>query len=303
MRAGAAARHLARMSPGEGVLLLAALISSGAEAWGTPAIAAIGQALRDPGPAVDYDWRAEAYAEARERGLPHVASLFLAPGPRRAFVEPRDKADPVAAVRLIAALARHVDAEARAAHTAVGQALVGPDAALLYEHLAEVYAVAATEELLEVTSLLVAPPAVREWVAPRDKADARLSRLTLGHKKTLARTHRDPDLLARLAAEGDPSVIRELLRNPLVTETVAARIAARRPVRPEALRALHEDPRFRNRVAVRRALARNPFVETEIALHILPTLPARLVEEIAGDGTLHPVVREAARRLLAERGG
>jgi hypothetical protein len=225
MRAGAAARHLARMSPGEGVLLLAALISSGAEAWGTPAIAAIGQALRDPGPAVDYDWRAEAYAEARERGLPHVASLFLAPGPRRAFVEPRDKADPVAAG------------------------------------------------------------------------------LTLGHKKSFARLRRDPDLLARLAAEGDPSVIRELLRNPLVTETVAARIAARRPVRPEALRALHEDPRFRNRVAVRRALARNPYVETEIALHILPTLPARLVEEIAGDGTLHPVVREAARRLLAERGG
>jgi hypothetical protein len=223
MRAGAAARHLARMSPGEGVLLLAALVSSGAEAWGTPAIAAIGQALRDSGSAVGYDWRAAAYAEARERGLPHVASLFLAPGPRRTFVEPRDKADPVAAG------------------------------------------------------------------------------LTLGHKKSFARLRRDPDLLARLAAEGDPSVIRELLRNPLVTETVAARIAARRPVRPEALRALHEDPRFRNRMAVRRALARNPYVETEIALHILPTLPGQLVEEIAEDGTLHPAVREAARRLVAGR--
>jgi hypothetical protein len=223
MRAGAAARHLARMSAGESVLLLAALVSSGAEAWGTPAIAAIGQALRDPGSALGYDWRAATYAEAREQGLPHVASLFLSPGPRRAFVEPRDKADPVAAG------------------------------------------------------------------------------LTLGHKKSFARLRRDPDLLARLAAEGDPSVIRELLRNPLVTETVAARIAARRPVRPEALRALHEDPRFRNRVAVRQALARNPYVETEIALHILPTLPARLVEEIAGDGTLHPAVRESARRILAER--
>jgi hypothetical protein len=223
MRAGAAARHLAGMPPTEGVLLLAALVSSGAEAWGTPAIAAIGQALGDPSSAIGYEWRAAAYAEARERGLPHVATLFLAPAPRRAFVEPRDKADPVTAG------------------------------------------------------------------------------LTLGHKKSFARLRRDPDLLARLAAEGDPSVIRELLRNPLVTETVAARIAARRPVRPEALRALHEDPRFRNRVAVRRALARNPYVETDIALHILPTLPARLVEEIAGDGTLHAAVREAARRLLAER--
>ena len=223
MRAGSAARQLARMSPGDGVVLLAALVSSGAQEWGTPAIAAVGQALRDPASAIDYEWRAAAYAEARDRDLAHVASLFLAPGPLRAYPEPRDKADPAVA------------------------------------------------------------------------------RLTLGHKKSFARLRRDPDLLARLAAEGDPSVLRELLRNPLVTETVAARIAARRPVRPEALRALHEDPRFRNRPAVRRALARNPYVETEIALHILPTLSAGLVEEIAGDGTLHPVIREAARLLLAER--
>jgi len=225
MRAGSAARQLSRMSPGDAVLLLAALVSAGAEAWGTPAIAAVGQALRDPASAIDYEWKAAAYAEARERGLPHIASLFLAPGPRRTFEEPRDKADPAVA------------------------------------------------------------------------------RLTLGHKKSFARLRRDPDLLARLAAEGDPSVLRELLRNPLVTESVAARIAARRPVRPEALRALHEDPRFRNRAMVRRALARNPYVETEIALHILPTLPAGLIREIADDGTLHPAVREAARRLVAERGG
>lgn len=224
MRAGSAARQLACMEPAEGVLLLAALVSSGARAWGTPAIAAVGQALRDPASAIDYEWRSAAYAEARERNLPHVAFLFLAPGPLRAYEEPRDKADPAVA------------------------------------------------------------------------------RITLGHKKSFARLRRDPDLLARLAAEGDPSVLRELLRNPLVTETVAARIAARRPIRPEALRALHEDPRFRNRVLVRRALARNPFVETEIALHILPTLPSGLVREVAEDGTLHPAVREAARRLLEERG-
>ncbi len=225
IRAGAAGRHLARMPPEEGVELLAALVSSGAEAWGTPAVAAIGQALRGTAPVIPYEWRTAAYAEARERALPHVASLFLAPAPRRPFQEPRDRSDPESA------------------------------------------------------------------------------RLTLGQKKTFARLRRDPDLLARLAAEGDPAVVRELLRNPLVTEAVAARIAARRPVRPEVLRALHEDPRFRNRAAVRRALARNPYVETEIALHILPTLPPGLVGEIARDGTLHPAVREAARVLSEKRRG
>lgn len=223
IRAGGAARHLAAMDPAEGVELLAELLAAGTEDWGQPAVAAVGQALRDPASVVHYDWRAAAYAMARERGHLHVAALFLAPGPRRAFEEPRDRSDPVAA------------------------------------------------------------------------------RLSLGHKKSLARLRRDPDLLARLAAEGDPAVIRELLRNPLVTERVAARIAARRPVRPEVLRALHEHPRFRTRTAVRRALVRNPYVETEIALHILPTLPADLVREIAADGTLHPAVREAAGRLLGQR--
>ena len=98
-------------------------------------------------------------------------------------------------------------------------------------------------------------------------------------------------------------MIRELLRNPLVTEAEAVRIAARRPARPETLRLIHQDRRWRSRSAVRRALARNPFVETEIALHILPTLPARQVDEMAEDGTLHPLVREAARKLSEARDG
>jgi len=206
-------------------------------------------------------------------------------------------------VRLIAALARRSDAEARAAHTAVGQALLGPDSALLYAHLAEVYAVAVTEELLEVSSLLVAPPAARAWVAPRDKADARLSSITLGHKKTMARTHRDPDLLARLAAEGDPVVVRELLRNGRLTEDFAVRLAARRPCRPETLRCLFEDRRWRTRPRVAAALAQNPHVETEVALKLLPVLAARELAEIAEDGGLHALIRAAARRLLELREG
>ena len=225
IRSGAAGRHLARMEPEAAVDLLAVLLAEGDARWSTVAVAAVGQALRDPGSALDYEWRAATYAAARERELVHVAALFLSPRPRRDFEEPRDRSDPVVA------------------------------------------------------------------------------RLTLGHKKAFARLRRDPDLLARLAAEGDASVVRELLRNPLVTEAVAVRIASRRPARPETLRALFEDRRWRSRTAVRRALARNPWVETEIALHVLPTLPARQIAEMAEDATLHPAVREAAARLRDERRG
>ena len=245
--------------------------------------------------------RAGGSAEAA-RGLAHKLAA-LEEGPMRAGAAARALAAvaPGEAVALLTGLARLVDGEGRAAHAAVGQALVGPDAALLYDHLAEVYAFAAAEDLVEVTALLVAPIAVREWVAPRDKADARLSHLTLGHKKTFARSHRDPDLLARLAAEGDPSVVRELLRNPLLTEPFAVRIAARRPGNPATLRLLAESRRWRTRTHVMVALVHNPYAEPAVALKLLPGLPVPELTEVAADGALHPLLRATAGRLAARR--
>jgi hypothetical protein len=229
----------------------------------------------------------------------------LEEGPARAGAAARALADlaPAEAVALVGALAGSGEPDARVAMAAVGQALVGPHAALLYDHLAAVYAEAVSRELLEVSSLLVSPPAQQPWTAPRDKADARLSRLTLGHKKTMARTHRDPDLLARLAAEGDPPVVAELLRNPLLTEPFALRIAARRPMRPETLRLLAESRRWRTRPAVMLALARNPWTEPAVALKVLPFLPVADLADVAADPTVHPLLRATSARLVKRRRG
>jgi hypothetical protein len=208
--------------------------------------------------------------------------------------------EPSLAALAIAALARGTSATHRVAVAAVGQALADPRS-LGYEHTVEIYAAAAERGLIEVTSLFVAPPAHKEWVPPRDKPDPRLARLTLGHKKAMARANRDPDLLARLAAEGEPTVVRELLRNAQLTEPFAVRIAARRPIRPETLRCFYESRRWRTRPAVVLAVVKNPYVETEVALKLLPFLGAGELEEIATDGALHPMIRGLARRLVGER--
>jgi len=186
---------------------------------------------------------------------------------------------------------------------AFGQALLDVEGGFAYEWKVELYASARGLGLDEVAALLLWPPPHRTWEEPRDKADPRLAHLSLGEKKTLARLRRDPDLLARLAAEGEPAVVRELLRNPLLTEDFAVRIASRRPVRPETLRCLYEERRWRTRAAVRRALARNPYVETGIALAILPMLALRDLIAIATDGALHVEVRAQARRVAAGRRG
>lgn len=225
LRARAAARHLAALDPVEAVAILAALVRASTGAEARVALVAVGQALVDAGEALPYAWRAELYAEATRRGAAEVAGLLLAPGPRRAFVEPRDRADP------------------------------------------------------------------------------RLAHLTLGHKKAVARAQRDPDLLARLAAEGEPVVVRELLRNAQLTEPFVVRIASRRPCRPGTLRCIFEARRWRSRTAVALALVRNPYVETELALKLLPSVGTGDLREIARDGALHPLVRAVAARIAGERGG
>jgi hypothetical protein len=246
---------------------------------------------------------ADGSAEQVQALLRRLAALEE--GPARAGAAARALAamPAEAAVRVVAALARSPEAGHRAAMAAVGQALVGPDAALLYDHLAEVYAVAAAQDLLEVSSLLVSPPAQRAWVPPRDHAASPLANVTLGHKKTMARTHRDPDLLARLAAEGEPSVVRELLRNPLLTEAFAVRIAARRPMRPETLRLLAESRRWRTRPAVMLALVRNPWAEPAVSLKLVAVLPAAELAELGRDATVHPLLRATAARLARAKRG
>ncbi|HSM91940.1 MAG TPA: hypothetical protein VLT47_03575 [Anaeromyxobacteraceae bacterium] len=209
--------------------------------------------------------------------------------------------EPSLAALAIAALARANSAGCRVAIAAVGQALADPPAELGYERSAAIYAAAAERGLVEVTSLFVAPRAHKEWVAPRDKPDPRLARLTLGHKKAMARANRDPDLLARLAAEGEPVVVRELLQNAQLTEPFAVRIASRRPIRPETLRCFYESRRWRTRPAVVLAVVKNPYVETEVAMKLLAFLGVGELEEIARDGALHGMVRALASRLVGER--
>jgi hypothetical protein len=235
---------------------------------------------------------AEALALARR-----LAALEEGPIRARAAARLLARLEPARAAEVVAALLRATAADARPAAAAVGQALQAPGAELGYAWLADVYAAACERGASEVAALLVAPPPRRAFEEPFDKADPRLAHLTLGHKKAFARARRDPDLLARLAAEGEPAVVRELLQNPQLTEAFVVRIASRRPCRPGTLRLIHEERRWRTRPAVALALVRNPYVETELALKLLPSLGAGDLRDVSRDGVLHPLVRAVAAQL------
>ena len=247
----------------------------------------------DPGPA------AAALALARR-----LAGFEEGPVRARAAARHLAAIAPAGAVLLIEALVRASSAaEVRVALVAIGQGLVDPGAGLPYPWLADLYAEATERGAAEVSALLLAPPPQRAFQEPRDKADARLAHLTLGHKKAAARAKRDPDLLARLAAEGDPAVVRELLRNAQLTEAFVVRIAARRPCRPETLRCIFEARRWRTCGAVALAIVRNPYAETELVLKLLPALATAELRDVARDGVLHPLVRAVAARIVGQRAG
>jgi hypothetical protein len=244
---------------------------------------------------------AEAVARARDLAR-RLAALEEGALRTRAAARALGAVEPAAAAELLAAAMALAGDGDPALASALGAALLAPWPELPYEQLRGIYLSAAEGGHDAVRHLLLEAPPRRAWEPPRD-ADGRLASLTLGHKKALARGDRDPDLLARLAAEGEPSVVRELLRNPRLTEAQVVRIAARRPARPESLRCVYEERRWRTRPAVARALACNPYAEPALVAKLLPALGARDLAALAADGNLHALVRGLAARLAERRRG
>ncbi len=149
----------------------------------------------------------------------------------------------------------------------------------------------------EVVGLFASGPPWRtleEGAAAR--ADARNFPETLGLLKTRARTARDPDALARLALASDPSVVRNLLLNPRLTEPAVVRLAARRPARGEPLVEVWRS-KWGSRHRVRRALVFNPYLPPEVGVKLVALLLQTDWDEIARDGALHPSVRAEAHTL------
>lgn len=166
-------------------------------------------------------------------------------------------------------------------------------------HAHDLRRLAELQDLESVSHLFVEGPA-KKALDPNAAArsDARLFTQSLGYLKTQARLAKDPDQLARLAAASNAEIVRELLRNPRLTEPQVVRIAARRPARPEMLVELWKSPRWFARHKVKRALVFNPYLPPDVGAKIVPLLQGTDLRQLAQDGAVHPSLRDQARRLL-----
>ena len=174
------------------------------------------------------------------------------------------------------------------------------DDADLIPHLATLRQVASLSEQDDVTLVFSEGRPVQEYDSDAAaRADAKLFTLPLGVLKSRARLTKNPDELSRLAVASNASVIREVLKNPRLTEDLVVRIAARRPARSEPLEEIWRSPRWNSQPAVRRALAFNPYLSPEVAVKIVPLMSVIDLRQLATDRNVHLSVRELAGRLSA----
>jgi hypothetical protein len=124
--------------------------------------------------------------------------------------------------------------------------------------------------------------------------------LTLGERKSLARKS-SRAMMDKLLLDPHPEVIRQLLRNPLVTEDDVLRLAAKRPNRPDVLTEIARSVRFIHRAPVRLAVILNPDTPLEIAGPIAGLLMRQELRLVAESTHVSPAVRALCLEHLERR--
>jgi hypothetical protein len=242
---------------------------------------------------------------ARWRGLlRRLRRLPEADMRREVLLERFDELEPAAVVDLLAEVAagaaRRSETYQVALATCSAAILACQADARRYELMAEVYRLAREASEEAVLSLLVAARPLRGPLEVTEaRGDPELTKLSLGERKYMARSH-DRLRLERLLLDPEVPVIRNLLNNPSLVEADLVRLAARRPVRAEVLKVIFESV-WGKRYRVRLALVHNPYTPTELGLKLVGVLLARDLRRVAADGNLHPLLRQSARRLAEAR--
>lgn len=201
--------------------------------------------------------------------------------------------------------------EVRGSHDPAAHSLVDAITAALgeldYDTRARLYSAAKAAGHDEVARLLfdASPGPDRDdldrILSPERQVVPRGRILTLGERKALARTNRR-DLILHVVRDPHPDVVSIFLDNPHVIEADVVAVAAGRAAHPDALAAVAAHPRWRVRVAIRRALVMNPSTPLHLAVRLLVDLRAIDLRAIAADPKLNQELRAQATALIREPG-
>jgi len=222
-----------------------------------------------------------------------------------ALVEAFGEGDPTAWVEALATIVvrahRVDDADAVMAVECITHATAEP--ALAYATRQRLYEAATERGLPAIARLFLAaspaiplPAALVKQLGPERPLKPTGRPLTLGERKSLARTNRREDILL-LIRDPHPAVVSILLGNPHVTESDVVRIAAARPAVPDSLAKIAAHPRWSVRHGVKRALVMNPSTPLADAIRIATTLRVVELDELSRDPALPELLRTHAAEI------
>lgn len=178
------------------------------------------------------------------------------------------------------------------------------DPSLAYETRKALYEAAVVSARPEIGRLFLTtspaidvPAQLQKQLGPERPLKPTSRPLTLGERKSLARTHSREQLLL-LLRDPHPAVVTILLDNPHITEPDIVKIAAARPAVPESLVTIAAHAKWSVRHAVKRALVLNPSMPLAHAIRIATTLRATDLAELAADHSLPDALRQHATEVL-----
>lgn len=183
-------------------------------------------------------------------------------------------------------------------HAAAEPALAYETRKRLYEAALLQHHPAIARLFLSISPTLPIPASLKKQLGPERSLRPADRPLTLGERKSLARTHRR-DQIILLVRDPHPAVVEILLSNPHVTEADIIKMAAMRPAVPDSLAKIASHPRWSVRHAVKRALVLNPATPLADAIRIATTLKAAELNELAADHSLPDLLRQHAAEVLS----
>lgn len=224
-----------------------------------------------------------------------------------ALVEAFGEGDPTTWVDVLSTLVARAqtvdDADATLALQSIAHAAAEPTLPYaarkaLYEAAVAAGAPAIARLFLSASPAVAMPAQLEKQLAPERPLKPTGRPLTLGERKSLARTH-DREKILLMLRDPHPAVVAILLDNPHITEQDVMKIASSRPAVPESLAKLAAHPRWSVRHAVKRALVLNPSTPLADAIRIATTLRPHELAELAADVSLPEPLRAHAAEVRA----
>jgi hypothetical protein len=165
--------------------------------------------------------------------------------------------------------------------------------------MSEIYTYCRENNLESVINLLIRPEPLKSYeiieIISEDDTPA-------GVKVTQSKIP-NPNAIDKLINDGNPMVVRNLLRNPRLTESHVLKIASRRPVSAEILKEVYLNKKWISRYTVKRALVFNPYCPPEMGLKLVNFLMVQDLRQVRNSDQLHETLREVAANRLAPAKG